>query len=136
MKSVTRILIAVLVITSLIPIKIGMLCFFDQSKALEFFGMELLSQDVEKIFFVLGGFMLASIALPVLSIVWLIRQKEEGYVLAYITGLVSFIRGALTLFNFSTHNLGETKLIATPMVIGFVIVMLTYVALNQHREKC
>jgi hypothetical protein len=135
MKSPTKILIAILAITSLIPLKVGILCLFDQSKALQFFGLESLSADLEKIFFVLGGFVLASIVMPILSILWLIKRKTEGFILAYIVGFVAFIRGILTLLNFNTHKIDDTRLTVTPLVIGFLILMLTFIASKQHDKQ-
>ena len=93
-------LIAILAITSLIPLKIGILCLYDQETAVEFFALESLTNDLKKILFVLGGFILASIAMPILSIIFLIKRRAGGIILAYVVGFVAFIRGILTFFNF------------------------------------
>jgi len=135
MKSLTKILIAILAITNLIPLKVGILCLFDQSKALQFFGLESPSTDLSKIFLVLGGFVLASIVMPILSILWLIKRKAEGFILAYVVGFVAFMRGILTLLNFNIHKIDDTWLTVTPIVIGFLILMLTFIASKQHDKQ-
>jgi hypothetical protein len=135
MKSLTKILVVILAITSLIPLKVGILCLFDQSNALKFFGLELLSPDLEKILFVLGGFVLASIVMPILSIVWLIKGKTEGFTLAYIVGFIAFARGILTLINFDSYKIDGTRLTVTPIVIGFLISIVTLIASKQRVNK-
>ena len=134
MKSLTIILIAILAITSLIPLKIGILCLYDQATAVEFFALESLTNDLKKLLFVLGGFILASIAMPILSIIFLIKRRAGGIILAYVVGFVAFIRGILTFFNFNSHQIEGTRLTATPIVIGIIILMLTFMTSKQQAD--
>ncbi|MFT3911521.1 MAG: hypothetical protein QM737_19005 [Ferruginibacter sp.] len=135
MKILTKLLVAMLAITSLIPVKLGMLCLFDQQGAAEFFDVKSVSPGIEKIFFVLGGFVLATLVIPVLSIIWLIKRKNEGFVLAYLTGFISLARGMLMLINFNSNKIDGTRITVTPIIIGFVILLLTFVAGKQEGKK-
>ncbi|HTE27166.1 hypothetical protein [Flavitalea sp.] len=132
MKIFTKILIGVLIVTTLIPIYIGILCLIDQSDALQFFSVKSLSADLEKLFFVLGGFMLASAVMPVLAIVWIIKRKTQGFTLAYIVGFIAFARGILTMINFNVHNIVDNKLTATPLAIGALILIITFIATRKE----
>lgn len=134
MKIFTKILIIVLGLTTLIPIMIGKLCLFDHPKALEFFNAEMLTADLEKVFFVLGGFILASAVMPVLAIIWLIKRKPQGFVLAYVVGFIALGRSLITLFNFNSHRIENVKLTTTPLVIGCIILLFTYLA-NRQESK-
>ena len=135
MKTSTKILIGILIITTLIPVLVGVYCLFDQPQALQFFGLKEISPDLEKVFFVLGGFMLGSVVMPILAIVWLTKGKREGYVLAYMVGFIGFVRGILTLVNFNMYEIDEAKLFVTPLVIGLLIMALTFAASrNQVRN--
>jgi hypothetical protein len=132
MKGFTKILIAVLLITTLIPICIGILCLFDQPGALQFFSLDFLSPESEKLLFVLGGFMLATAVLPILAIVWLSKQKPGGFTLAYIVGFIAFGRGVMTMGNFYRQDVVDTKLIATPLAIGALVLIITLIASRQQ----
>jgi fatty acid desaturase len=132
MKSLTKTLITILVITTLIPIFIASECLFDQARATEFFGLGTRTADIEKIFFVMGGFVLSTTVMPILSIVWLVRKKAEGFTLAYLTGLVALVRGMLTFISFRGHDIHHGALTVTPMVVGLVILLLTFAANKQQ----
>ena len=132
MKTDTKILIVILGITSLIPLAIGIFCLFYHAKALQFFSLEAYTNDLDKIFFILGGFVLATIVMPVLSIVWLINNKPEGYTLAFIVGFIALLRGILTLINFNSNAIDDLKLGITPIVVGLLIVMATFTASKKN----
>lgn len=112
-----------------------MLTLHDHANAVEFFGLQSLSPDMEKIFLVLGAFILASMVMPVLAIVWLIKGKSEGFVLSYIVGVIAFARGVLTLINFERHGIAGARLSVTPMIVGFIILMITFIAAKQRAIK-
>lgn len=131
MKITTKILIGILMLTTLIPIMISKICLFDHDKAVEFFGLSSLTADLDKILFVLGGFILASCALPVLSIVRLMQRKNDGFTLAYLVGLIGILRGLLTIVNFSSESISGGRLTITPIVVGAVIVLFTFIAKKQ-----
>ena len=131
MRSLTKILIAILLITSLIPVAVAVFCLFDHTKALEFFGLQIRSADLEKIFFVLAGFVLSTVVIPVLAVIWLIKGRPGGITLAYLAGFIALARGILTLIKFNSHNIHDTKLSATPIAIGLLILLLTFIASRQ-----
>ena len=70
--------------------------------------------------------------MPVLAIFWLIKGKREGFTLAYIVGLMAFGRGVLTLINFDRNQIDEARLSVTPIVVGFVILLVTFIAAKQR----
>ena len=135
MKSFTKVLIAILILTSLVPIMVGISCFFNKESVLELFGVAALTADLEKVFPVLGSFMLASVAMPILAIAWLIKRKDEGYVLAYLVGFVTFARGILIFLDFNSHQIEGTKLTLTPLVMGVLILLATFFASRQYHSQ-
>ena len=134
MKTYTKFLNVILVFTTLIPLTLGVLCLFDPPGALEFFGLKSLNSDSKKILIVLGGFVLASTILPILAVLWLIKGNAEGFTLAYLVGFIGVIRGLLMLLDFNSNNISGATLAATPIVIGLVILLLTYFASRQHTQ--
>jgi hypothetical protein len=108
---------------------------FNQPKAIEFFSLESQSRDIQKILFVLGGFMLATIALPIIAIKYLLDHKSEGFTLSLVVGAIAFLRGLLTAINFSGADIVDGRLSVTPIVIGVVIIVATQLARNQHRKQ-
>ena len=133
MKGPTKILNVILVFTTLIPLTVGMLCLFDPPGALEFFGLKSLNIESKKVLIVLGGFVLATAVLPIVAVVWLIKGKEEGYTMAYIVGVIGMARGILMLPVIDLHDISDATLALTPIVIGCIIVLLTFIAGRQHR---
>ena len=75
MKNLTRILIVILAVTTLVPVKIGLMCLFDHASALEFFKINAITPGMEKLFTVMGGFILATTAIPLYSIYLLIKKS-------------------------------------------------------------
>jgi hypothetical protein len=135
MKPFTKVLLGLLVLTSLIPFYIGILCLFNQPKAIEFFTLESQSRDIQKILFVLGGFMLATIVLPIIAIKYLVDNKSEGFTLSLVVGAIALLRGLLTAINFSGADIVDGRLSVTPIVIGVLIIVATLLARNQHRKQ-
>jgi hypothetical protein len=135
MKPLTKVLVALLVLTTLIPFYIGILCLFNQPKAIEFFSLESQSRDIQKILFVLGGFMLATIVLPIIAIKYLVGHKSEGFVLSLVVGAIALLRGLLTAINFTSADIVDGRLSVTPIVIGVVIIAATLTARSQHSKQ-
>lgn len=131
MKIFTKILIVILALTSLVPLMVGISCLFNQANVLELFGIATLTPDLEKVFPVLGSFMLASVVMPILSIIWLIKRKKEGYTLAYLVGFIALIRGVLIFLN----DASNTKVMLTPIVMGSVLVLFTFLADKRYSAK-
>lgn len=135
MKIYTKILCVILVFTTLIPLTIGMLCLLNPPGALEFFGLKSLTSDYKKVLIIMGGFILASAVLPVLAAVWLIQGKDHGLALAYTVGFISVVRGLLMLVNFNIHDIADATISFTPIVIGVLILLITYFADKQQDRQ-
>jgi hypothetical protein len=58
MKPVTKILIGIIGLITLVPLRLGLSSWFDQSAMCEFFGFEGNTPDLDKLFVVTGGFVL------------------------------------------------------------------------------
>jgi hypothetical protein len=131
MKLITKILVAVLIITAIVPIKMGTLCLFQQAQALEFFNLLQLSSDVEKLLVVLGCFIMATVIFQILAIVWLVRGNTEGFSLSAVVGIISIGRGVMMciLLQNSTH----IRMSAIPMVFGSIILVLALIAARQQK---
>lgn len=137
MKSLTKILILVLLITSFIPLKLGILCIFSQIDALDFFSIQsigteqFVSPDQSKLFAVLGSFVLGLLVFQILTISWLLKEKMEGYTLAYFVGGITIGRGLLMLMTFDLYDISDTRIVASSTIIGAVILLVTFVAKKQ-----
>lgn len=131
MKPVTKILIGVLGLITLIPIRLGLQSWFGQSSLSEFFGFTTQSPDLEKLFIVTGGFVLTLAVFQILAIMWLIKGKKDGFILAAIVGYTSIIRGAIMFFLLGMKTTNDIVISVIPIVIGLLIAVLA----NLAREK-
>lgn len=133
MKPITKILIVILCLITLIPIKWGMFCWFSQSDTCGFFGLKTLNPDIEKLFFLLGGFVLGSFALitavfQILAIVWIYKGKAEGFFFSTLVGCISIVRGIVMFTLLEPNATNDIRMSALPIIVGSVIIVLTVVA--------
>jgi len=135
MKTITKVLIGVLGITSLVPIKLGWICLFNHSGAAEFFAITTLTPDVERLFTVLGCFVLATVVVQLLALVWIVRQYAYGFSLAMIVGIISMGRGACMLFLFGMQDSNSTRISTAPLVIGAFILILSVIARGKQAHN-
>ena len=131
MKLTVKLLLAVLVITAIVPVTMGIFCLFRQAQALKFFNLAQLSTDVEKLLVVLGCFILATAIFQLLAIFWLIKGKVEGFSLSGIVGIVSIGRGIMLFI--LLQNSSNIGLSALPMVFGGLILLLALLAIRQQK---
>lgn len=133
MKTVTKILITILGLITLIPIKWGMFCWFNQSDTCVLFGFKTLNPDVEKLFVLLGGFVLGSFVLitailQILAIVWIIKGKAEGFFISTLVGCISIGRGIVMFILLQSNATNDVRMSVLPIIVGSIIIALTMVA--------
>jgi hypothetical protein len=131
MKFLTKIVIAVLIVTALVPLKMGLLCLFQPGQAAVFFNLAQLSADVEKLLAVLGCFILATAAFQVLAITWLIMGNSHGFSLSAVVGVISVGRGIMMCI--LLQNSSNLSFSAFPLVFGTLILTLTLIAGKQQK---
>lgn len=133
MKPVTRILIGVVGLLTLVPLRLGISSWLAQSTMCDFFGFEGNSPDLNKLFVLTGGFVLTLAVFQILTIIWLIQQKTEAFVMSAIVGYTSIIRGAIMLYLLGTETTNNILISVIPMVFGVLIVVLTNLASKQEK---
>lgn len=133
MKPVTKILIGVLGLITLIPIRLGIQSWFGQSSLSDFFGFTTQSPDLEKLFVVAGGFVLTLAVFQILAIVWIIKGKAEGFFMAAIVGYTSVIRGVIMFALLGIESTNNIVISIIPIVIGMLIAILANLA--SEKEK-
>lgn len=131
MKPVTKILIGILLLITLIPIRLGLQSWFGQASLSEFFGFATPTPDLEKLFIVTGGFVLTLAVFQILAIMWLVKGKKDGFILAAIVGYTSIIRGIIMFFLLGMKTTNDIVISVIPIVIGLLIAVLA----NLAREK-
>jgi len=129
----TKLLIGVLGLTALIPIKLGLICLFSQTNALEFFVMQTLTPDSQKLLIVLGCFVLATVVIQVLALTWLFKGRTEGFSLSIFVGLINIGRGILMFFLLETQSSNDLRISVAPIVIGTIILILTIIASKKQK---
>jgi len=125
MKTMTKILVAALVITSIIPFMMSMLCLFNHEAALQFFVMTSLNADLQQAFLLLGGFALTFTVFPMMAVIWLSSGKREGLILSYVVSAVYLFRGALMFVTFSTYGMKSYTIPFVAMGIGILLLLLS-----------
>ncbi|SEP84892.1 hypothetical protein [Flavobacterium urocaniciphilum] len=133
MKPVTRILIGVLGLITLIPLRLGIQSWFGQSSLSEFFGFTSQNSDLNKLFIVTGGYVLMLAVFQILSIIWIINRKPEGFFMAAIVGYTSVLRGIIMLLLLGVDTINNIVISAIPIVIGLLIAVLANLA--NEKEK-
>lgn len=133
MKPVTRILIGVLGLITLIPLRLGIQSWFGQSSLREFFGFTTQNSDLDKLFVVTGGFVLTLAVFQILSIIWIINRKPEGFFMAAIVGYTSVLRGIIMLLLPGVETINTMVISAIPIVFGLLIAVLANLA--NEKEK-
>lgn len=133
MKPVTRILIGVLGLITLIPLRLGIQSWFGQTSLSEFFGFTTQNSDLNKLFIVTGGFVLMLAVFQILSIIWIINRKPEGFFMAAIVGYTSVLRGIIMLLLLGVDTINNIVISAIPIVIGLLIAVLANLA--NEKEK-
>lgn len=133
MKPVTKILIGVLGLITLIPIRLGIQSWFGQSSLSEFFGFTTQSPDLDKLFVITGGFVLILAVFQILAIVWIVKGKPEGFFMAALIGYASIIRGIIMFALLGTETNNNFVISVIPIVIGLLIAILANLA--NEKEK-
>lgn len=133
MKPVTKILIGVLGLITLIPLRLGLSSWFDQSAMCEFFGFERNTPDLDKLFVITGGFVLMLAIFQILAIIWIVKRKVEGFFMAALVGYASVIRGVIMLALLGIESNNNIVISAIPIVIGLLIAVLANLA--SEKEK-
>lgn len=128
MKPVTKILIGVLGLITLIPIRLGIQSWFGQSSLSDFFGFTTQTPDLEKLFIVAGGFVLTLAVFQILAIVWIVKRKAEGFFMAAIVGYTSIIRGIIMFALLGIESTNNIVISVMPIVIGLLIAILANLA--------
>ena len=131
MKPVTKILIGILVLITLVPLRLGLSSWFDQSAMCEFFGFEGNTPDLDKLFVITGGFVLMLAIFQILAIFWIIKGKAEGFFMAALVGYTSILRGVITLALLGIESNIYIVISVIPIVVGLLIAILA----NWAREK-
>ena len=128
MKPVTKILIGVLGLITLMPIRLGIQSWFGQSSLSEFFEFTTQTPDLNKLFIVAGGFVLTLAIFQILAIVWIVKGKAEGFFMAALVGYASIIRGIIMIFLLGIKSNNNIVISVIPIVIGLLIAVLANLA--------
>lgn len=133
MKPVTRILIGTVGLITLVPIRLGISSWLAQSTMCDFFGFERNTPDLDKLFVLTGGFILTLAVFQILTIIWLVKEKTEGFLMASIVGYTSIIRGVIMLYLLGTKTTNNILISVLPIVFGVLIVILTNMARKEEK---
>lgn len=115
-----KILIALLALSGLMPLFIGILCLFANDKALEFLKMTR-TPDVYQLSFIFGLCALGFVVIYSQAIAWVIKDKREGYTLSKLIGAVSTASGILMLTMINRPDFGGPDLVK-----GILILAVAY----------
>ena len=126
MKTVTKILIAVLIISGLMPLMACVFAAFNQPMLMEMFHLTSASTpDLEKTIVILGAAMIAAALIQFLAAAWIWKGKAEGLTLSLWVSFL-LISAALYMFIFFIrYNINDSMLFAIDLVKGFLILALT-----------
>ncbi len=132
MKPLTKILIAILVLTAIVPFKLALLCIMNPGDAISFFDIATVTPEIEKLLIVTGCFVLATVAFQLVAAWWLVTGKAAGFDLAVFTGCIAIGRGALMLLLLKSHDSNDIRISIVPIVFGTLILVFSIIAAKRH----
>jgi hypothetical protein len=113
MKTITKVLIAVLSIYGLGPLTGALFCFFNPAKQAEFMHLGSVTPDVEKLLLLSGTLLFGQVILYFSTIALLVKGMKQGFMYAVTCGLIELVQGILIVIALNGHNMGSaTDLIA------------------------
>jgi membrane-associated HD superfamily phosphohydrolase len=107
MKTITKVLIAALILYGLGPLTGAILCFFNPAKQAEWMHLGALTPDVEKVLQISGAMMLGQVILYFSAISLLVTGMKQGYMYAVTCGLIELVQGIAIVVALSGHSMGS-----------------------------
>jgi hypothetical protein len=132
MKPQTKILIAILVLTAIVPVRLAILCFISPGTAISFFEINAVTDEIELLLWMLGCFILATVAFQLFAAWLLTVGKDGGYDLAVISGCIAVARGVLMLVLMKAHHSQDVRIGVVPIIFGTMILIFSVFS-GKHR---
>ena len=128
MKTTTKILIAVLILSGLMPLAACYFAIFDQQKIMEMFHLTASSTpDLEKTIGIVGAALVMAAIIQFLAAAWIWKRKEEGFALSHWIGIMLISMGIYMFIFFRLHAFNDSFYIVD-LVKGILILTLTIMA--------
>lgn len=128
MKTITKILIAVLILSGLMPLMMGTFLLFNQLKAAEMFHIGTITPDLDKIFLIMSVMMFTIVTFHAAAVYWIVKRKAEGLSLSLLLGFIIFISAAIMLVSFKMHGINDSMFYVIDFIKGILILLLTLAA--------
>jgi hypothetical protein len=134
MKPVNKILIALLIISGLMP---SVACLFagaNQGKLMEMFHLTSApTPDLEKTIVIMGAALLFAVIMHFLAASWIWVGQIYGLFLSCWIGITMILASAYMLVFFSQHNIDDSSLYIIDLVKGGLIFGLSVYAIKKAK---
>ena len=128
MKTIHYILVAVLIISGLIPVPIIVSCLSSQDSAAAMLNLGTLTPAIETILLINGAFMLSFVILFWVAAIWVMQRKNAGITLSLILGAITAFRGILLFSTFNSHQLPVPFIAMIAAMDGVAVIVLSLLA--------
>ena len=126
MNLVSKILIAVLILSGIMPLMASYFAIFNHQKIREMFNITAASTpDLEKSTGIIGSALIFAAVIQFLAAIWIWKRKEEGYSLSLWVGYMLIGAGLYMFIFFRLHHISDPFYLVD-LVKGAVILMLTF----------
>ena len=129
MKLIKKILIAILIISGLMPVIACIFAAFNQPMLMEMFHLTSASTpDLEKTIAILGAAMIPGALMQFLAAGWLLKGKEEGFTLTLWGSFMLISATLYMLIFFKLHNISDSSMFAVDFGKGILTLVLVLYA--------
>ena len=128
MRTFSKMLIAVLIISALLPLWVTVSLLFYQQGAIAALQISELTPDIEKIFLISGAYMLSFLLLFAVAAWWIARDNKAGLSLAFVLGVITLVRGIFLFTAFNKHGFEATILASVGTIDGILILIFSFLA--------
>ena len=125
---VSKILIAVLILSGIMPLMVSYFAVFNHQKIMEMFHLTAASTpDVEKSTGIIGSAYVFAAIIQFLAAIWIWKRKDEGYALSLWVSYMLIGAGLYMFIFFRLHHFSDSYYLVD-VVKGVIIVTLTLLA--------
>ena len=131
MKTLTKVLIAVLILYGLGPLIGAINCFFNPQMQADWMHLGTITPDLEKLLLMSGAILFGQVILYFSAISLLLAKMKQGYMYAVTLGIIELVQGIIIVIAMSAHHMGS----AMDLIAIFKGALLFVLALYVYKKQ-
>lgn len=131
MKTIQAILVALLIISGLLPVPVITSALFNPSSAALMLGLGDATVPIRNVLQITGAFMLSFILMFGLAAYWVAKNNPSGIMLSFFLGIITLLRGVLLFGLFASRSVPAPFLATIASIDGTLIIIVSVMARNR-----